>query len=64
VWSHRQTQPTEVRTMHTTLSISELPASLGERVSRPACWCGQDLEYVDGSHCPRCGSSGSTWSGR
>jgi hypothetical protein len=50
--------------MHTTLSISELPASLGERVTRPACWCGQDLECVDGSHCPQCGSSGSTWSGR
>lgn len=21
------------------------------------CWCGQDLEYVRSSHCPRCGSA-------
>jgi hypothetical protein len=20
-----------------------------------ACWCGQDLEHVRSSHCPRCG---------
>ncbi len=21
------------------------------------CWCGQDLEYVHGGHCPRCGTA-------
>ncbi len=23
----------------------------------PVCWCGQDLEYVQYSHCPRCGTA-------
>ena len=23
----------------------------------PHCWCGQDLEYVHGGHCPRCGTA-------
>ncbi len=21
------------------------------------CWCGQDLEYVQRTHCPRCGTA-------
>jgi hypothetical protein len=25
-------------------------------VVAPRCWCGQDLEYVKGVHCPRCGT--------
>ena len=23
----------------------------------PHCWCGQDLEYLRGGHCPRCGTA-------
>jgi hypothetical protein len=23
----------------------------------PVCWCGQDLEYVQHTHCPRCGTA-------
>ncbi len=23
----------------------------------PHCWCGQDLEYFHGGHCPRCGTA-------
>jgi hypothetical protein len=23
----------------------------------PSCWCGQDLEHVRWSHCPRCGTA-------
>lgn len=35
---------------HSTLSVrsSLIP---------PRCWCGQDLEYVHGGHCPRCGTA-------
>jgi hypothetical protein len=22
-----------------------------------ACWCGQDMDFVRGSHCPRCGTA-------
>ena len=52
--------------MNATLSIMDIPAHNGERVirTRPSCWCGQDLQYVDRSHCPRCGRSGSRWAGR
>jgi hypothetical protein len=21
------------------------------------CWCGQDMDFVHGSHCPRCGTA-------
>ena len=29
--------------------------------SSSVCWCGQDLEYVRSSHCPRCGSASDGW---
>ena len=35
----------------------------GRGRTRPAadvCWCGQDLEHVHGTHCPRCGTAGPT----
>lgn len=27
------------------------------RYPPPHCWCGQDLEYAHGGHCPRCGTA-------
>lgn len=52
--------------MNTTLTTIGIAAQQGVRVhrTRPSCWCGQDLQYVDRSHCPRCGRSGSRWAGR
>ena len=38
-------------------------SSASARAGRPAadarhdlCWCGQDMDVVRGSHCPRCGT--------
>ena len=52
--------------MNATLSIMDIAAHPGERVTRtrPSCWCGQDLQYVARTHCPRCGRSRSRWAGR
>ena len=30
-------------------------------VVAPRCWCGQDLEYVKGGHCPRCCITAGPW---
>lgn len=31
--------------------------AVGLDVIPPRCWCGQDLEHVRSSHCPRCGTA-------
>jgi len=50
-------QTTEaVREMDTTTTMTttwQVPASVQNGAA--LCWCGQDLEYVQHSHCPRCG---------
>lgn len=45
--------------MNATLPTGTVPArgrSHANQVRTP-CWCGQDLEHVRRSHCPRCGRS-------
>lgn len=52
--------------MTTTTTILDIPARTGEHVSRArtSCWCGQDLELVTRTACPRCGRHASRWAGR
>ena len=49
-------------TMTATAAIRSI-SSASAKVGRPAadvrhdlCWCGQDMDVVRGSHCPRCGT--------
>ncbi len=49
-------------TMTATAAIRSI-SSASARSGRPAadtrhdlCWCGQDMDVVRGSHCPRCGT--------
>ena len=51
--------------MHTTPTTIPIPEQVRAYVSssRPSCWCGQDLEHVHRSHCPRCGRAASRWAG-
>ena len=53
-------QTTEaVRTMDTSSTIKDTTGQVRARASGvpPICWCGQDLEYVQHTHCPRCGTA-------
>jgi hypothetical protein len=48
-----------VNTMNTSSTICDTTWPVRARVSGvpPVCWCGQDLEYVQHTHCPRCGTA-------
>ena len=48
-----------VRTMDTSSTIMDTTGQVRGRGSgvSPVCWCGQDLEYVQHTHCPRCGTA-------
>ena len=53
-------QTTEaMRTMDTSSTIMDTTGQVRARASGvpPVCWCGQDLEYVRHTHCPRCGTA-------
>ena len=42
-----------------TSTIMDTTRKIPARVSGvpTVCWCGQDLEYVQHTHCPRCGTA-------
>ena len=52
-------QTEAVRTMDTSSTIMDTTGQVRARASGvpPVCWCGQDLEYVQHTHCPRCGTA-------
>ena len=54
--------PTTPTTGRVAVTVTSLSAP-SRRTGRPAtdarrelCWCGQDMDVVRGSHCPRCGT--------
>ena len=53
-------QTTEaMRTMDTSTTILNTTGQVRTRATGApqVCWCGQDLEYVHHTHCPRCGTA-------
>jgi hypothetical protein len=60
--SSTTTSRTPVPTHTTAATVVSISGTSG-RTSRPAadarqerCWCGQDMDVVHGTHCPRCGT--------
>ena len=50
---------TMAATSATTRSFSSASATTGRPTAdahHDLCWCGQDMDVVRGSHCPRCGT--------
>ena len=57
--SHPKQTTKAVRTMDTSSTIMNTSGQVRAPASgvSPVCWCGQDLEYVQHTHCPRCGTA-------
>ena len=51
-----ETTTSVARTIRSISSASARPGRPAPDARHDLCWCGQDMDVVRGSHCPRCGT--------